>query len=121
VTGDDREQAADAATARPPLRLLFRQLGDDATAFAKAQAAFYKAVATDKAIGAAWVAGLVIAALTLLQGALVATLVGLILALSPVIGIGWSIAAVAFGAIMFSAFLAVLAARKARTLGSPKP
>lgn len=121
MTGDDRAQAADGAAARPPLRILLRQLGDDATAFVKAQAALYKAIATDKAIAAGWVVGFVIVAITLLQGALVAVLVGLVLAFAPVLGIGWSIAAVALAAIVLAALFAALAVRKARTLGSSKP
>lgn len=69
-----------------PIGQLFTQLVDDGKRFAQAEIELYKAKAQEKAEPIKWAAILGGAAATLALGALIALLVGLILALSPQVG-----------------------------------
>lgn len=79
---------------RPTIGELFTRLTDDATSYVRAEVALYRAQAGQKALSAGLIAGLFGGALLLAQGAVIALLVGLIMALAATVGIWWAISVV---------------------------
>ena len=96
---------AEVVPERPGLKALAGQLGEDATAFAMAEGAYLKAQLGERADYAkpalAWL-GIGIA---LAFGAWMAIPVGVVLALTPLIGAGWALLATI---ITFSTLAALL-------------
>ncbi len=70
-----------------PIGQLFTQLVDDGKRYARAEVEFYKAKAADKAEPFKWAALYGGAAVTLAMSALTALLIGLILSLTPQVGV----------------------------------
>lgn len=91
---------------RPPIGALFGQLVEHGEAFVRAEVALYRAQAGQKLLSARTAAILFVAALTILQGALIALIIGLMIALAPALGTGWAILAVVGGAAVIAALLA---------------
>ena len=114
------EGAAPAAAVRPPIAALFQQLIDDATAFVRAEVALYRAQAGQKALSAGIAVGLIGGAIMLVQGAVVALLVGLMLALAAKLGIGWAIAVTVVGSILVAALLIKLGIDRIAALIEPE-
>jgi hypothetical protein len=118
--GADETPAVSAdVEARPALGELFARLVDELRAMVDAEIALYRAEAIKRGLTAGVAAGLMIGALTLAQGALIATLVGLILWLAPVIGTGFSIVAVVSAALVIAALLAWLGFRQIGRMVDP--
>lgn len=102
VTGD----------ARPTIGELFTQLVDGARGLFQAEVALYRIEAGRRSLSAGWAAGLLIGALTLAQGALIALLVGLIMILAPAVGIVWAVVIVTVGAVALAGLLGWLGVRQ---------
>jgi hypothetical protein len=105
---------------RPGLGALFGQLADDTREFARAEVALLKAQAGERASYA--VPGLVaiLLAAILAFAAIVALLVGAVIALTPAIGAGWATAAVTFGALLIAGGLGWLGVRRLRKAAKPR-
>ena len=97
---------------RPTIGELFTQLVDGGRGLLKAEIALYRIEAGRRSLSAGWAAGLLIGALTLVQGALIALLVGLMMVLAPVLGTGWAVAIVTVGAVALAALLGWLGVRQ---------
>jgi Putative Actinobacterial Holin-X, holin superfamily III len=82
-----------------PLRSVLTQLYDDGRAYASAQIDLLTVVGKEKARALGWLVVLVLTALVLAFGALLALLVGLMLVLQPMLGTGWAVMAVVIGAV----------------------
>jgi hypothetical protein len=104
---------------RPTIAELFERLAHDLQALFRAEFALYRAEAARRALSAGWAVGLIIAAVTLAQGALIALLVGLILLLAPVVGTGWAIVAVTTGALGLAGVLTWFGWRNANRMIDP--
>lgn len=104
---------------RPTIGALLAELGHDARAFADAEIARYRAYGKHAAVAAAIVLALFIAAVTLVQGAVIALLIGLILWLQPFTGTGWAILVVVAGAIVLALLLGWAGTRRARRIIPP--
>lgn len=100
------------APVRPSLGMLLARLAEQVRALIRAEISLYRAEAAWRAVSLGWAAGFAFGALALLQALTVALLVGLILALAPLWGIGWAVAAVTLGGLALAALLAWLAYRK---------
>lgn len=99
VPGVSRPEGRASATGadedlRPTIGELFKRLTDEATSYVRAEVALYRAQAGQKALSAGLIAGLFGGALLLAQGAVIALLVGLIMALAATVGIWWAISVV---------------------------
>jgi hypothetical protein len=84
------------------LAALLGQLGNDAGDFARAEAAYLKAQVGERASYALPALAMIGAGIALLSGVLIAFLVGLTMILAPLIGTGWSVLAVTFGAALLA-------------------
>lgn len=104
--GDLSDTTDGEAETRASIGDLLGRLVADITAFVQAELALYRAQAGQKAVAAGWSLGLFIVAIALVQGATIALLVGLVLALAPHLGIAWAIAIVVFGSVALAAVLA---------------
>lgn len=104
---------------RPSIGELLERLSRDLQLLVRAELTLYRAEAGRRALSAGWAAGLLIAALTLAQGMLIALLVGLILLFTPMIGTGWSIVAVTSGALILAGLLAWLGVRNINRMIDP--
>jgi uncharacterized membrane protein YqjE len=100
-----------------PIGQLFSQLVDDGKRYAQAEVALYKAKAQEKAEPIKWAAILGGAAAALALAALIALLVGLILALSPQVGPLGATLIVVLTALALAGVLGYLAYQ--RIAGSP--
>ena len=89
VTPDDNSEPEPI-----PLKSLLGELAVDAKAFARAEANYLKASAGARAQYAVPGVVLIMAAVALITGVIIALPVGLLLMLAPIIGAGWAIAAV---------------------------
>lgn len=98
--------------ARPAIGELFTRLVDAGRGLLKAEVALYRVEAGRRSLSAGWAAGLLIGALTLVQGALIALLVGLIMVLAPIIGTGWAVTLVTVAAIALACLLGWLGVRQ---------
>ena len=107
---------SEAQVERPTIGALFAELAADARVFAEAESARIKAYGRRAAISTGIVLGLVIAAVTLMQGAVIALLVGLILALAPAAGTPGATAIVVIGALLLGALLGWVAMKRARRI-----
>jgi len=119
----DRPEATGEPIAerRPTLGVLFRRLAEQVRTLIRAEIGLYRAEAAWRAVSLGWAAGFAFGALALVQALSVALLVGLILALAPVWGIGWAVAAVTFGGLAIAALLGWLAYRKIAAALEPEP
>jgi len=108
-----------ADTARPTIAALFQQLVDDGRALVRAELRLYRAEAGRRALSGGLAAGLIIGALTLAQGALIALLIGIMLALAPHIGPLRAVAAVSGGALVICALLVWLGLRQINRMIDP--
>ncbi len=85
----------------PGLKVLLDQLATDTRAFALAEVAWVKAEAGARASIAIPGLALIVAAIALVFGLIIAGLIGAMFALAPLIGIGWSvIATIVAGAVL---------------------
>jgi hypothetical protein len=109
------------APARPSLGTLLTRLSGQIRTLIRAEIGLYRAEAAWRAVSLGWAAGFAFGALALLQALTVALLVGLILALAPVWGIGWAVAAVTLGGLATAALLGWLAYRKIAAALEPDP
>ena len=98
--------------ARPTIGELFTQLVDGGRGLFQAEVALYRIEAGRRSLSAGRAAGLLIGALTLAQGALIAFLVGLIMVLAPALGTGWAVIIVTVGAVVLAGLLAWLGVRQ---------
>jgi len=115
VTGDT------IASARPALGVLFKRLAEQVRTLIRAEIGLYRAEAAWRAVSLGWAAGFAFGALALVQALSVALLVGLILALAPIWGVGWAVAAVTLGGLVVAALLGWLAYRKIAAALEPDP
>ena len=99
---------------------LITQLVDDVRNLLRAEFKLYRAEAGRAALSAGWAAGMLVGAIVLGQGALVALLVGLVLLLAPLLGIGWAILAVVGGSLAVAALLGWLGVRKINSMIDPE-
>ena len=97
---------------RPTIGELFTQLVDGGRGLFQAEVALYRIEAGRRSLSAGWAAGLLVGALTLAQGALIALLVGLIMVLAPALGTGWAVASVTVGAVALAGLLGWLGMRQ---------
>lgn len=81
---------------RPSLSALILRLIAEGEAFLRAEIKLYMARATQKAISAGYIVGLVVGAIMLLQALMVVILIGIVMTISPKFGIGWAVTIVAF-------------------------
>lgn len=93
---------------------LFGRLIEDSRHVVQAEIAYYKTSLASRVSDAQGAVVFGICALLLANAALIALLVGLIMLLSPVIGIGWATAAVVFGTLVIAAVLGWLALGRIR-------
>jgi VIT1/CCC1 family predicted Fe2+/Mn2+ transporter len=107
------ELAADASE-RPTIGALLSDLATDTRVFAEAEIVRFRVHGKRAAIAAAIVLALLIAAVSLLQGAVIALLIGLILWFQPTLGTGWSVIAVVVATTIFGITLGWIGARRAR-------
>lgn len=96
---------ADHEAPEPGLGTLLRQLVADGRAWAEAEAGYWQALAKARGSDALRGGILALAAIALAQGALVALLVGLVLALTPAVGALWA-TLIVIGAALLVAGLA---------------
>lgn len=85
----------------------------------RAQLRLYRARASEKALSVGVILALIVAAIMLLQGAIVAILVGLIICLGPMVGAGWAVVIVAGATLVLIAVCGLLA--RARITGLLQP
>jgi hypothetical protein len=110
------EQAAHAPQA---ISSLIGETIGDGKRWARAEIAYYKAVAGERAGDAGIGAGLAIGAALLTQAALIAGLVGLVLTLTPRFGAGAATLLVVFIVLAIAAILGFLALVRFRRLRAP--
>ncbi len=101
---------------KPALASLLVELTNDASRFARAEVAYIKAQAGERAHFA--VPGLAMfgVGIAIATGVLMAVPSGLIILLAPVIGTGWSILAVTAGGLIITAILFKLGARRIKAV-----
>jgi hypothetical protein len=101
---------------------LLSRLVEELRAWFEAEFAVYRAEATRRSLSAGVAAGLLIGALALAQGALVALLVGLIILIAPDTGTGYAIVIVVGITLLLVALLAWLGVRQiAKIIDPDKP
>lgn len=100
-----------------PIGQLFNQLVDDGKNYARAEVAFYKAKAADKAEPIKWAAIFGGAALALASAALTALLIGLILSLAPRVGAFPATLIVVLGTLALAGLLGWLAYKQMAEAG----
>jgi len=110
-----------AAPSRATLAALFSRLAEQVRTLIRAEIGLYRAEAAWRAVSLGWAAGFAFGALALVQALSVALLVGLILALAPLWGIGWAVAAVTLGGLAIALLLGWLAYRKIAAALEPDP
>lgn len=100
---------------------LFGRLVEDGKGYARAEVAYYRALAADKFDEAK--AGLLLAgaALLLLIAAAIALVVGLVFALATLVGPGWATLIVVVVTLAIAGLLGWLAARHFRRMRGAKP
>ncbi|MBA3895656.1 MAG: phage holin family protein [Sphingomonadaceae bacterium] len=86
----DQLQPADPEPPRPTLPELLARVVDEGEDFIRAEVGLYRAQAGRKLLDARWAVALLGGAIVLAQGATIALLVGLIMALTPRIGPAWA-------------------------------
>jgi VIT1/CCC1 family predicted Fe2+/Mn2+ transporter len=104
------------AETRPTIGDLLSELANDTRAFANAEIQRYRAHGRRAAAAAFIVLVLFFAAVSLLQGAVVAMLTGLILWFQPMIGTGWAIIVVVVGTIVIGLVLGRASLIRARRI-----
>lgn len=108
-TGDDRDS----------IGTLFGRVPGEIRSYVVAQVSVYKIEATRRGQSAGMGAAFFIVALILLQAAVVALLVGLIILISMSLGTGWAIAVVVGTALILTAVFAWLGLRQIRLAVDP--
>lgn len=111
--------AGGAPEPRPTLAQLFGRLVDDGEDFIRAEVGLYRAQAGAKLLDARWIAAAFGAAILLGQGVLIASLVGLILALAPRLGPGWATLIVVGITLAAIALLIRIGVRRLKALLNP--
>lgn len=106
----------DSPEAREPLSDLLRRLASDGKAYAQAESARIKVRGRFYAVNARDVAICAALALFLLHALVVALLVGLVIALVPMVGIWAAIAIMAAGTLAVMAVVALVAANRINRL-----
>ena len=101
---------------KPDLRTLLAQLADDTSAFAKAEIDVLKAEAGERASHIVPGLALIGAGIALALGVLVASLVGIIIWLTPIIGASWAALSVTVGGLLVAALLFRLGSNKFRKI-----
>jgi Putative Actinobacterial Holin-X, holin superfamily III len=109
------EPLAEAET-RPTIGDLLSELASDMRAFANAEIIRYRAYGRRAAAAAFIVLVLFFAAVSLLQGAVVAMLTGLIIWFQPMIGTGWAILVVVAGTVVIGLVLGRASLVRARRI-----
>lgn len=105
---------------RTDFAALVMRLIDDAKAWAAAELAYAKAVAGERLRIARSGAVLLVAALVLLHGALIALFVGAVLSLATLVGPGWATLIVVGVSAVVAAILAKMAANRFATAKATK-
>ena len=95
----------DPLVERPSFGDLLGQLVADGEAFVRAEVELYRAQLGRKAVAARSIVILLLVAMTLAMGAVVASIVGLIFALGPVIGRWWALVVVICGTLALAGAL----------------
>jgi hypothetical protein len=98
----------------PGIAALLSQFGSDATSFARAEANYLKAQAGERASYAVPALAMIVMGISLIAGALIALLVGLIILLSPRIGVGSAVAAIVGGSFLLALLLLWAGSRRLR-------
>jgi Putative Actinobacterial Holin-X, holin superfamily III len=107
------------AEERPGLPALLAQLGSDARAFAEAEVRWIKAEAGERASHVVPALVLIVSALALAAGALIALLLGMILVLRPYAGTGGAVAIVVGGGIVVAGLLGWAGSRRIKRAVRP--
>jgi hypothetical protein len=106
---------------KPALSALVTQLGEQLRILIRAELGLYRAEAEWRAVSLGWAAALVFGALALLQAVSVTLLVGLVLALAPLWGTGFAVAAVTLAGLAIAGLLAWLGYRRIAAVLEPSP
>ncbi len=109
----------DGVRTRPSIGDLFGRLSEDAQALVRAEIALYRMEASRRALSASLALGLVLGALVLAQGALIALLVGLVVLIGRHIGLGWSILLVVGTTLLLAGGMAWLGIRRVEAMIEP--
>jgi hypothetical protein len=113
------EEPANGA-GRPTISELFTQLAEDAGGLARAEFALYRAEAAKRAMAVGVAAGLLLGAIVLVQAAVVALLVGLIMLIGQSTGTGWALLIVVGGALLVAALMGWLGVQRIRSMAEPE-
>lgn len=116
MAGDFKSVDDAPPPSRPTIAELFTRLANDATAYVRAEVAVYRAEAGQKLVSAGWIIALFVAAIALAQGALIALLIGLVMALAKPLGIWWALLVVVFGALAVAGLLIWIGSNQAARL-----
>ncbi len=100
----------------PPIGDIVRQLLHDISNYIAAERAIYSVQATLTRRAASWIASYAFAAIVIAHGAMIASVVGLLMALIPLIGALWATVTIVFVCTLIVAVLIWLIKRKLRTL-----
>jgi Putative Actinobacterial Holin-X, holin superfamily III len=98
----------------PGFATMVRQLGDDARAFAEAEARYIREAVGERASYGAPAIAMIVAAISLVAGALVFLLFGIMMVLAPRIGPGWSLIIVFVASLSIAALLGWTGTRRLR-------
>lgn len=111
----------EAGDPRPALASLFVDVTRDATNFAKAEIAYFKAQADERAQYALPAFIMIGVAVAIATGVLMAVPVGLMLLLAPLIGLGWALPTVTVVGILVAYATIMLGTRRLKAvLKSPE-
>ncbi|MEZ0496675.1 phage holin family protein [Sphingomonas sp. IW22] len=104
---------------QPGIAELAMQTVDDAKRWARAETAYYKALAGERGGDAGIGVGLALAAAGLVQAAVVALLVGLVLTLAPAVGPGWATLIVVVATLLIASIIGMVAIGRLRRAARP--
>jgi uncharacterized membrane protein len=100
----------------PPISVLVRQLIADALAWFDAERQVYDVQARLTRRAAGWVALCALGAVVIAQGAMIALVVGILLALVPVMGAGWATVLIVLACTIMAALFIWLIRLKLRSV-----
>jgi Putative Actinobacterial Holin-X, holin superfamily III len=100
----------------PSFGVLFRQLIDDLLAYFDAEREVYSVQARLSRRAAGWIGLYALGAVVVAQGGMIALVVGILLALVPVIGAGWATLAIVLICTLFAALFIWLIRLKLRSI-----
>jgi len=120
-SSDSDTSALESPPAEAQLSLgdLMSRLVEDMRTWFDAEFALYRIEATRRSVSFAMAAGMIVGALVLAQAAIIALLVGLIMLLSPIVGMGFAVLIVVGASLVIVALLAWLGKRRIEKIIDP--